>query len=181
MTPGPSDDAPPLPTRGAFNEVFLDDVPVADEHVLGAPGDGWRVMRATLAHERANVGGEGFGGVGLLSADRYVELVRRLGRGDDPVVRQELARLVCHLRVAKLNAQRRCGSPKLALSRNYERIGALVCLVLGPALIADSATWGTYAWARFVLGVPGMRIGGGTDEILLNAIAERDLGLPRDR
>jgi hypothetical protein len=52
--------------------------------------------------------------------------------------------------------------------------------VLGPSLVADSGDWGTFAWSSYVNGVPGMRIGGGTDEVLLNAIAERQLGLPKE-
>jgi alkylation response protein AidB-like acyl-CoA dehydrogenase len=51
---------------------------------------------------------------------------------------------------------------------------------LGPRLIADSGEWGTWAWREFVLGVPGFRLGGGTDEIQRNILAERVLGLPKD-
>ena len=52
--------------------------------------------------------------------------------------------------------------------------------VLGPRLIADSGEWGAYAWANYVLSTPGMRIGGGTEEIVRNTIGERVLGLPRE-
>jgi alkylation response protein AidB-like acyl-CoA dehydrogenase len=52
--------------------------------------------------------------------------------------------------------------------------------VLGPRLVADGGEWGTYAWAEFVLGVPGMRVAGGTDEIMRNIVGERVLGLPKD-
>ena len=58
---------------------------------------------------------------------------------------------------------------------------AHVSLVLGPALVADTGEWGTYAWTDLVLGAPGYRVGGGTDEVLKNVIAERVLGLPKDR
>ena len=176
----------------AFNEVFLDDVRVPDSDRVGDVDDGWSVMITTLQNERASIGGTGFGGVGLLSVERYVEMVRRHGRSDDPVVRQDLARLVCELRVAKYNglraaANRRVGRAtpegsfgKLALSRNYQRISDLVSRLLGPSLVADTGDSGTNAWSSFVLGVPGMRIGGGTDEVLMNAVAERQLGLPKD-
>ena len=40
--------------------------------------------------------------------------------------------------------------------------------------------WGTYAWAELVLGVPGMRVAGGTDEVLRNIVGERVLGLPKE-
>ena len=52
--------------------------------------------------------------------------------------------------------------------------------VLGPELVADNGRWGTYAWSEFLLGVPGMRVAGGTDEVLHNIIGERVLGLPKD-
>ena len=52
-------------------------------------------------------------------------------------------------------------------------------MLLGPRLVADTGEWGTYAWSEFVNGAPGMRLGGGTDEIQRNTIAERSLGLPR--
>jgi acyl-CoA dehydrogenase len=56
----------------------------------------------------------------------------------------------------------------------------VVTTVLGPRLTADSGEWGTYAWAEHVLGAPGYRIAGGSDEIQRNIIAERVLGLPAD-
>ena len=69
---------------------------------------------------------------------------------------------------------------KLALTTNMTRIGGLLTSVLGPKLVADSGEWGTYAWTELVLGVPGMRVAGGTDEIMRNIIGERVLGLPKD-
>jgi alkylation response protein AidB-like acyl-CoA dehydrogenase len=176
----------------AFNEVFLDAVEVSDDDRVGDVDDGWRVAMTTLSNERAAIGGEGFGGSGLLSWDRYVEMVRALGASRDPSVRQELVALFVELRVARLTglraaANRRVGRAgpegsfgKLALTRNYRRISGLVTRVLGPSLVADSGDWGTFAWSSYVNGVPGMRIGGGTDEVLLNAIAERQLGLPKE-
>jgi alkylation response protein AidB-like acyl-CoA dehydrogenase len=50
--------------------------------------------------------------------------------------------------------------------------------LLGPALTADSGEWGTFGWNEHVLGAPGYRIAGGTDEIQRNIIGERVLGLP---
>jgi alkylation response protein AidB-like acyl-CoA dehydrogenase len=69
---------------------------------------------------------------------------------------------------------------KLSLTTNMTRIGDLLTTVLGPRLVADGGEWGTYAWAEFVLGVPGMRVAGGTDEIMRNIVGERVLGLPKD-
>ena len=59
-----------------------------------------------------------------------------------------------------------------------KRLAEFVAAVLGPALVADTGAWGTYAWTSVVLSAP-VRLGGGTDEVLKNAIAQRVLGLPR--
>jgi hypothetical protein len=68
---------------------------------------------------------------------------------------------------------------KLGLSANMARLAEFVAGVLGPRFIADTGEWGTYAWNSVVLGAPGYRLGGGSDEVLKNMIAERVLGLPR--
>jgi acyl-CoA dehydrogenase len=129
----------------------------------------------------------------VLSQDRLVGLARAFDRAGVPATRQLLTTLLIHLKVAKYNAARaaalglhpdvaRLSGPiaKLALSSNFVRLAAYVSRVLGPRLTADTGEWGAYAWCDVVLGVPGYRIGGGTDEILRNVIAERVLGLPRD-
>ena len=58
--------------------------------------------------------------------------------------------------------------------------GDFVSAVLGPKLIADSGEWGTYAWNQLILGTPGGRIAGGSDEVMRNIVGERVLGLPKD-
>ena len=69
---------------------------------------------------------------------------------------------------------------KLALTRNLSRTVEFVSRVLGPRILADTGEWGTYSWNGFVLGIPGMRIAGGSDEVMRNIVAERVLGLPKD-
>jgi acyl-CoA dehydrogenase len=56
----------------------------------------------------------------------------------------------------------------------------LVSHVLGAKLQADTGEWGTYAWSQLLLGAPGMRIAGGSDEVMRNIVSERVLGLPKD-
>jgi alkylation response protein AidB-like acyl-CoA dehydrogenase len=176
-------------TGGAsFNEVFLDDVWVPDECRLGEVDGGWRVAMTTLTNERGAIGGSGFGGKGLLSLDRLVALLRHTGRADEPVARQQFAELVCGLRTASWTRQRFAASSagaeasilKLALCRDLTRLAALVSSSLGPSVTADTGEWGTFAWTNFLLGLPGYRIGGGTDEVLRSVIGERVLGLPRE-
>ena len=69
---------------------------------------------------------------------------------------------------------------KLALTANMQRIAQVLGEILGPRLVADTGEWGAYAWAEFVLGIPGLRIAGGTDEVMRNIVGERVLGLPKE-
>jgi alkylation response protein AidB-like acyl-CoA dehydrogenase len=174
----------------AFNEVFLDDVYVADTDRLDAEGAGWPVALTTLAYERGAMGHSAFGGAGILSTDRLVALTRHAGAADDPQVRRDFGELIMHLRVARYTQQvmaaRRAHGPELALSKlelsaNMFRLGDYVSRVLEQRVIADTGEWGTYAWTSVLLGAPGYRLGGGTDEILKNLIAQRVLDLPRPR
>jgi alkylation response protein AidB-like acyl-CoA dehydrogenase len=176
----------------AFNEVFLDDVAVPDSRRLDEEGNGWRVALTTLSFERNAMGHSAFGGAGILSTERLIGLVHAAGKQADPVTRQEFGELISHLRAARYTqevqaAQARAGDApgpeialnKIALSENMKRLAGFVADVLGPAVVADTGAWGTYAWTSVLLGAPGYRLGGGTDEILKNTIAQRVLGLPR--
>jgi alkylation response protein AidB-like acyl-CoA dehydrogenase len=177
----------------SFNEVFLTDVRIPDRLRLGAEGEGWKVALTTLGFERsAAASGGGSGRVGG-SVRQVLDLTRHLGRDADPVLRQRLAGLYIDYRLLALNAARasaaaRAGRPpgpessigKLAWTTALARMSDVVTTVLGPRLTADSGEWGTYAWAEHVLGAPGYRIAGGSDEIQRNIIAERVLGLPAD-
>ncbi|MCU0260770.1 MAG: acyl-CoA dehydrogenase family protein [Ilumatobacteraceae bacterium] len=180
-------------TGGAsFNEVFFNEVRVRDDHRLGDVNNGWMVALTTLMNERAAIGaGGGGGGANLLT--RIIEMVKAFGLSDDPLVRQRLADLIIHARVAGYNNQRamdkiRSGQlpgpemsmAKLAGTQNSLRMGAFVSQVLGAKLVADSGEWGTYAWSQLVLGTPGGRIAGGSDEVMRNIVGERVLGLPKD-
>lgn len=176
----------------SFNEVFFNDVCVSDEWRLGEVGSGWRTAMLTLGFERAAAAGGARGGSTTMF-DRLLGLARHLDRTNDPVVRQELARLHSMLEVRVLTSKRarvtiaRDGTPgpegslgKLAYTNGLQQVAHVASLLLGPSLVADTGDWGTYAWSELVTGMPGMRIGGGTDEIQRNAIGERVLGLPRE-
>jgi len=175
----------------AFNEVFVDDVFVPDSHVLGAPGDGWKVAMTTLGNERASMGGRSSDP----AADpvlRLADLIRHTGRDTDPVVRQEYARIAIRHLVTRWTAAAAAarlaagGEPgaeasviKLTESENLRALATLAGRVLGPRMTADTGEWGTYVWSEVLLSAPSHRIAGGTDEIMRNVIAERILGLPR--
>jgi acyl-CoA dehydrogenase len=173
----------------AFNEVFLDEVRIPETLRLGGEGDGWTVALTTLANERGYSAGEGTGD----SFHRVAALARQLGRSEDKVTRQALADLYARSKAIQFTGLRvraglRAGQTpgpegsigKLAWTQNMRRTTEVVSELLGPRLVADSGEWGTYAWAEFVLGAPGYRIAGGSDEIQRNIIGERVLGLPRE-
>ncbi|MCR8898594.1 acyl-CoA dehydrogenase family protein [Gordonia sp. GONU] len=177
-----------------FNEVFLTDVVVPDEYRLGEVGEGWGVCIAMLMHERNAIGGSSSGGSGLFRMDDLAAWIADLGRGDDPVVVDAFAKVYSGVTSAKAMRARADanlkanGVPgpemslgKLALTANLQALSDLVSVVLGPKLVADTGAPQSYAWSELVLSVPGMRIGGGTDEIHRNTVAERFLGLPKDK
>jgi acyl-CoA dehydrogenase len=182
-------------TGGAdFNEVFLTDVRVPDDHRLGGIDGGWTVALTTLMNERATVGSEGAGPVsGALSPDRLAALLRATGSVDDRAVRGRLGELLADVMATGfLNAgtarQLHAGvapGPELSVSKlmygqNLTRAAHFVADVLGPRVIADTGAWGTFAWAELLLATPALRILGGTEEIMKNILAERVLGLPKE-
>ena len=69
---------------------------------------------------------------------------------------------------------------KLVWTEGMTAMSTAVTTVLGPQLIADTGEWGTYAWGEHVLGAPGYRVAGGSDEVQRNIIGERVLGLPAE-
>jgi alkylation response protein AidB-like acyl-CoA dehydrogenase len=177
-------------TGGAsFNEVFLDQVRVPDANRLGAVGEGWRVALTTLALERGSSMHTTPGG----SYRRLHQLVQHLGADTDPIIRQRLATIYTYNRLLDYTNRRIVAATKaghapgpessirkLAWLRSLGAIGELAATVLGPRICADTGEWGTYAWGEHLLGAPGYRIAGGSDEVQRNIIAERVLGLPRE-
>jgi acyl-CoA dehydrogenase len=179
-------------TGGAsFNEVFLTDVRVPDDHRLGEVNEGWQVAITTLMNERSTT--TDIGGSLDVILDRLVMLARWSGRLADPAVRDLVSDTAMHILAARAGSQRAheaaaTGQPgpeqsvgKLLWTQNLQRVSRVVSELLGPRLVADTGEWGTYAWAKFVLAVPGIRISAGTDEIMRNILAERVLGLPREK
>ena len=176
-----------LTGEAAFNEVFLDDVFVPDDCVVGEVGGGWKLARTTLANERvAMSSGSPFGrGVEDVLSD-----VARLDEVD-PLLRDRVGALVCEAQAQALLAFRTTlrqlsgADPgaassvrKLVGMRHQQDTAELRHLLLGQgALITDGDG---AALARAVLVTRCLTIAGGTSEVLRNVIGERILGLPRD-
>ena len=173
-----------------FNEVFLTDVRLPDTLRLGAVGEGWRVALTCLGFERDHSGGGGGGHVGG-GYHQVAAAARHFGLDGEPLVRQTLADLYIHHRVAQFTNRRAAArlkagqTPgpegslgKLMWTANMTRVSSAISTILGARLVADTGEWGTYAWGEHVLGAPGYKIAGGSDEIQRNIIGERVLGLP---
>ena len=176
----------------SFNEVFFTDVRVPDSMRLGPTGEGWKVALTTLGFERdhSDVGSGGGGRVGG-SWQQILGTARAVDRADDPVTRQRLTQNYTHHRLEgfvnrRAADLRRAGAPagpegslgKLMWTEGMRLTTDVVSDVLGPRLAADTGEWGTFAWGEHVLGAPGYRIAGGSDETQRNIIGERVLGLP---
>ncbi|MEU3341535.1 acyl-CoA dehydrogenase family protein [Streptomyces sp. NPDC002144] len=173
----------------SFNEVFLEGVRVPDELRIGRPGQGWEVATATLAFERTASGGGNRRKGGTFSD--VLALARSLGRTRDPLVRQRLADLYVRseLRAATVDRVARAsadgGRPgpeasltKLMASDLLTRTGQTAAELMGARISADTGEPDTFAWTQHLLGAPGYRLAGGTDQIQRNLIGERVLGLP---
>src|SRR5687768_11472710 len=95
-----------MTTAHSFNQVFFDDVRIPASLRVGEEGDGWRLAKVTLSNERVMLSSAGsLWGAGPSAAD-LVDLVRKRGGCDDPVLRQRLAALWCEAEVLRLGRLR---------------------------------------------------------------------------
>ena len=177
-----------------FNEVFFSDVRVPDSNRLGAVGDGWAVAITTLMNERVAIGGGSSAGT-LRNLFKLARETRRNGKPaiEDSAVRQRLADFYVKAKGLQYTSYRTLSALLRGATPGPEgSIGKAVGAPLGQEMAAFGLDLqGPYAgvadtehgvheglWQDLYLGVPGMRIAGGTDEILKNIIAERVLRLP---
>jgi 3-oxochol-4-en-24-oyl-CoA dehydrogenase len=178
-----------------FNQVFLDEVFVPDDCVVGEVNGGWRVARTTLANERVSLSQTWTFGSGV---PELLKVAR--AAADAPL--GPVGRLVCEGHAIDLLGLRvtlkqlsgtdpgATGSVRKLLGMQHAQQVAEQCLAMsgpdgalggagGPAVGRSGAPNGAH-WARQVLLTQALTIGGGTTDIQLNIIGERILGLPRD-
>ncbi|MXY53651.1 MAG: acyl-CoA dehydrogenase [Gammaproteobacteria bacterium] len=178
-----------------FNEVYFNDVRIPDDQRLGEVGQGWQVAITTLMNERFAIGGGG--GVGF---KQVFDLARRIEVDGEPAIRDRNVRSKLATWYAQEAGLRFTGYRSMsALSRGdipgpENSIGKLVgasktqdmtSFAMDLMELSGAVTDPEYAerhglFQNAYMGSPGGRIAGGSDEIMLNILAERVLGMPQD-
>jgi alkylation response protein AidB-like acyl-CoA dehydrogenase len=165
-----------------FNEVFLDDLRLSADSLIGAPGDGWRVTVTMLGFERVGVGS----GLHASGVDRLAAIVgARAEDRSDPAIRIRLGQVASELlalratsaRVIEEIAEGRVPGPDAGLIKITSVLASLAACRLAVD-VAGSDALCDGEWGHQVSALPGVRSAGGTEEILRNLIGERFLGLP---
>jgi len=180
-----------------FSEMFLDEVRIPVENVVGAENDGWRVAMVTFSFERGTAFvSELLGSMRLLTD--LVDIARKSGQRDDASIRDELVVIAAELdaqwALTKRNVSRaaRHGSPgvggsvfKLAYHETRTRMGEVALRLLGRARLALDDSTGLSArhldHLQQTLYALSLSIAAGTAQIQRNIVGERLLGLPKER
>ncbi len=173
-----------------FNEVYLTDVVVPVENVVGEIDDGWSVAHTTMSYERALIGGIG----PTISIAQVLDLARRCDKSGDPLVRQQIADYYTRVQLLRFMNYRvqtalskgrlpgpEASTTKLFVSQHMGLNGELFMNLAGAnGMLADGAALDDGFWETAFLNQWSSRLGGGTDNIQRNSLAERVLGLPRE-
>jgi alkylation response protein AidB-like acyl-CoA dehydrogenase len=177
-----------------FNEVFFSDVRIPDAYRISEVGNGWQVSITTLMNERASVGG----GAGRGGFRDLINLARRTEVGgrpalDDASVRQQMADIYVKIKGLEYTGYRtltalsrgQTPGPEASLAKLVgaplgQQLASFAIDIQGAAgaLAEEASPIQEGAWQEAYLSSPGLRIAGGTDEIMRNIIAERVLRLP---
>lgn len=175
-----------------FNEMFLNDVFVAEEDVLGGVGNGWTVALTTLAFERGSLAFV-LSTVARRALRQLADQIVERGLDDDAVIRDRIASLWSDVEACRLGTVRSLSlvsagrSPgaegsttKLAWASTMQALTRFAVELGGPhGITLDDER--ARRWAHGYLRARGNSVEGGTDEIQRSIIAERVLGLPRSR
>lgn len=179
-----------------FNEVFLTDVRIPAENLVGVENDGWRLAKVTLSNERVSLSSGGaLWGMGP-NADDLLDVIRSEGPLADPIMRQRAASLHIESELLRLIRMRTVtaaikGEPpgpeasirKVLADEHGQHIMELAKDLAGAHGVRDDVgPFGGEAdmWNHGYLFAPALTIGGGTGDVQRNIIGERVLGLPHD-
>jgi len=176
-----------------FNEVFITDAVVPGEYLVGAEGDGWRVLQTALAYERSIMGDGARASRHHTLADDLVGLAREHGRLGDPVLRYHLAKVLALRELNALNNARAKAAAEQGTSSSIMSLGKLAMAnilhaeaglrteIAGPETLLAGAENPEADDINFLtLNAFFTSIGGGTNQIQRNIIGERVLGLPKE-
>jgi alkylation response protein AidB-like acyl-CoA dehydrogenase len=180
--------------EGHFAETFIENARAPQFNIIGGLNNGWRVTMTTLSNERG--GSATTQHVGFQEElALLVEQARRLGRIDDPLVRDDLAWAHCKVEIMRMGGLRQLGASiagkdpasvgsasanKVRWSEYERRIGELALDLLGAEALVVGEDYDLSAWQQTFLTTRTHTIWGGTAEIQRNIIAERVLGLPKE-
>ncbi len=177
-----------------FNEIFFDDVRVPDSLRLDAEGNGWKVALTTLMNERMAIGGAGGGGGRRLGPTALIRLAQDAGLFDAGPSRDSVVDLYVQNRVLSMLRERMAQEAKekgipgpefSMLKLLGARLAAAQTEVASSLNGLDATAWeddetpGARASYALLSSRSG-KIAGGTDEVMLNILGERVLGLPQD-
>jgi alkylation response protein AidB-like acyl-CoA dehydrogenase len=158
-----------------FDEVFLDEVRLPSDALLGPLHGGWGVAMATLTNERGHIGSAG------IALARRLDAIAGIEGAEDAVTRDRLLELVSRGRA--LQAMGRRQGPVASVTASLAKLGVTELMFDAAVLEADLA--GAHSMlaggaTSRLLGAPGGRIAGGTTQVQKNIIGERLLGLPKE-
>jgi alkylation response protein AidB-like acyl-CoA dehydrogenase len=175
-----------------FSEIFLTDVRIPKDNIIGARGEGWKIAMSTLEFERGTANLPYLVQFDAEMAD-VVELARRVGVLDDPMVRQRLADLMIRLRVMHFNNFRNLSElmrrgkhgsqsslSKLSWPHWHQELTELAMHIAGPQSQLVGEDYELARYQNSYLLSRAESIYGGTHQIHLNIVGERVLGLPRE-
>ena len=177
----------------SFNEVYFTDVVIPDSQRLGEIGDGWKVAITTLMNERLAVGDAN--GADVEDAFRWAKTQDDYGEPliNNKSVRASIADWYCeanglkNTKLRTMSALSRGETPgpeasitKIVSANKLQSIGNFGMDSLDMSGMLKTNNPEIQSFQNAWLAAPGLRIAGGTDEILKNIIAERVLGLPQD-